>query len=113
VNVLWETGRITAIVDWINACMGPPGIDVAHCRLNLALMYGPAVADTFLDAYQDAAPDYRHDTFWDLEDALGTLPDVAPYPPWAEFGLTDLSTDLVRSRLEAFVATAVSGRNLS
>jgi len=110
VNVLWESGRITGVVDWINACMGPRGIDVAHCRLNLALMYGSEAAEAFLHAYLTAAPDYRHDTCWDLEDALGALPDVAPYPPWEEFGLTGLSTELVRDRLEAFVAAAVDGR---
>ncbi len=107
VNVLWENGRISGIVDWINACMGPVGIDVAHCRLNLALMYGLAAAADFLDFYRLAAPDYRHHPFWDLEDALGALPDVEPYPPWAEFGLTGLTAGIVQARLETFVAAAV------
>jgi hypothetical protein len=31
VNVLWEENGISGIADWINACMGPIGIDVAHC----------------------------------------------------------------------------------
>ncbi len=110
VNVLWEDGKICGIVDWINACMGPVGIDVAHCRLNLALMYGQAAADAFLAAYQDLAPGYAHDAYWDLEDALGALPDVVPYPPWAEFGLTGLTTELVRDRLQEFVAAAIRTR---
>ena len=107
VNVLWEGDSISGIVDWINACMGPAGIDVAHCRLNLAVMYGQEAADAFLDAYRDAAPDYRHDFFWDLEDALGALPDVKPYAPWAEFGLTGLTTELARARLLAFIEAAL------
>jgi aminoglycoside phosphotransferase (APT) family kinase protein len=48
VNVLWQGQVISGVVDWVNACMGPPGVDVAHCRLNLVLMYGLAVADRFL-----------------------------------------------------------------
>ena len=107
VNVLWEDWRISGIVDWINACMGPAGIDVAHCRLNLAIMYGQPTADAFLAAYTQAAPGYEHDFYWDLDDALGALPNVRPYAPWAQFGLTGLSTEMVRERLQAFVSAAV------
>jgi Ser/Thr protein kinase RdoA (MazF antagonist) len=108
VNVLWEEDRISGIVDWINACMGPVGIDVAHCRLNLALMYGLDTADAFLDAYRAAVRDYRHNACWDMESALSALPDVRPYEPWNDFGLKGLTTELVRTRLEAFVEGAVS-----
>ncbi len=106
VNVLWEGEQISGIVDWINACMGPQGIDVAHCRLNLAIMYGLDCADAFLAAYQAAMPGYRHDSYWDLDDALGALPDVKPYAPWSEFGLTNLSTETVRERLQVFIGAA-------
>lgn len=108
VNVLWQGDRISGVVDWINACMGPAGIDVAHCRLNLAIMYGQEAAEEFLEAYRIAVPDYIHDPYWDLDDALGALPDVKPYPPWAEFGLTGLTTALVRERLQEFVQAALS-----
>ena len=107
VNVLREGERISGIVDWINACMGPAGIDVAHCRLNLALMYGQAAAEAFLEQYEAATPGYRHHPYWDLDDALGALPDVKPYPPWAEFGLSGLTAEIVRARLETFVEAAV------
>lgn len=106
VNVLWEESSISGVVDWINACMGPAGIDVAHCRLNLAIMYGPESADGFLEAYRATSTDYQHDYYWDLEDALGALPDVEPYAPWAEFGLRGLSTEMVRTRLVAFIEAA-------
>jgi hypothetical protein len=108
VNVLWQHGRISGVVDWINACMGPAGIDVAHCRANLALMYGITVADAFLAAYGRIRGDYVHQPFWDVDDALGALPDIAPYPPWATFGLTGITPEIVRRRLESFVASAVA-----
>jgi Ser/Thr protein kinase RdoA (MazF antagonist) len=107
VNLLWQAGEISGVVDWINACMGPAGVDVAHCRLNLAIMYGLEAADVFLSEYVEAAPGYEHDSFWDLDDALGALPNVEPYAPWAEFGLTGLTTEGVRERLMAFVAAAI------
>lgn len=52
-NVLWHRGAVSAVVDWVNACRGPAGVDVAHCRTNLALMYGAEVADRFLRAYMN------------------------------------------------------------
>jgi Ser/Thr protein kinase RdoA (MazF antagonist) len=110
VNVLWQGGQISGVVDWINACMGPADVDVAHCRGNLAVMYGLETADAFLTAYQRAVPGYEHDHYWDLDDALSALPDVKPYAPWAEFGLKGLSTDLVRRRLLAFIGAAVQSR---
>jgi Ser/Thr protein kinase RdoA (MazF antagonist) len=108
VNVLWENDRISGVVDWINACMGPAGVDVAHCRSNLALMYGMAIADEFLALYKSQNPEYLHDPYWDLDDALGALPDVSPYPPWGTFGLGGLSTGLMRDRLQSYVRSCVS-----
>ena len=108
VNLLWGQARVSGVVDWINACMGPPGVDVAHCRLNLALMYGMAAADAYLAAYQHHAPGYRHDFYWDVDDALSAPLHVLPYVPWSEFGLTELTREILQSRLEAFVQAAVS-----
>ncbi len=106
-NVLWERGQVTGVVDWINACEGPASVDVAHCRLNLAIMYGPPAADAFLSAYGQHRPGFRHHAYWDIDDAFSALPDPKPYAPWSEFGLAPLQVDTVRERLEAFVAAAL------
>ena len=53
-----------------------------------------------------------HEYFWDIEDALGALPEVTVYPPWVEFGLEGLTDELVRQRLQSFLAAAV-GRIVS
>jgi len=110
VNLLWEGRHITGVVDWINACMGPAGIDVAHCRLNLALMYGIETADEFLNAYRKFTPGYRHDPYWDLDDALGAMPNIVPYAPWETFGLTGLTTQMVQERIQTFMRSAVNVR---
>ena len=111
VNVLWRDSQISGIVDWINACMGPVGIDVAHCRLNLALMYGMDAADRFLRAYEGNREDYAHDSYWDIDDALGMLPNTEPYTPWSTFGLSGLSSELVQDRLQRFLLSAVTSRS--
>ncbi|MCZ6710353.1 MAG: aminoglycoside phosphotransferase family protein [Gammaproteobacteria bacterium] len=106
VNVLWQGEVISGVVDWVNACMGPPGVDVAHCRLNLVLMYGLAAADGFLDAYRDAVHGYEHHHYWDLDAALAWFPDPTSYPPWQEFGLSPIDPALLKQRIRDFLIAA-------
>ena len=95
-NTLWADGRLTAIVDWTTASMGPPAVDVAHMRANLAMSFGLEAADEFLAAYRAVAPAYAHDPYWDLRSAVDFLPELSPEPK-PEF-----------SRLDEFVARAVA-----
>lgn len=54
-NLLWREGRLTGVVDWPNATTGSRGNDVGHCRLNLAVLFGPRTAARYLTAYESAA----------------------------------------------------------
>jgi aminoglycoside phosphotransferase (APT) family kinase protein len=54
-NLLWSEGRLTGVVDWPNAATGNRGSDVGHCRLNLAVLFGPQAAADYLTAYESAA----------------------------------------------------------
>jgi aminoglycoside phosphotransferase (APT) family kinase protein len=54
-NVLWRDGLVSGVVDWPNAGTGPRGIDVGHCRLNLAALYSAEAAERFLELYQAQA----------------------------------------------------------
>jgi len=62
-NVLWRRGKVTGLVDWQAACVGPPSADVAHCRANL-FRYGLHVADRFTAVWERLTGD--------------------KYQPWAE-----------------------------
>lgn len=107
-NVLWQGGEVSGVVDWINACQGPAGVDVAHCRINLAAMYGPAAADQFLAAYRTADPGFAYDPYWDLDSLLDMcLPEPLFYPPWQDFGLDLLSPELLASRVDAYLESVV------
>ncbi|UEJ81881.1 phosphotransferase [Brachybacterium halotolerans subsp. kimchii] len=57
-NVLWEGAdrpRIRAVVDWPTAGLADRGLDVGHCRLNLAVLFSADAAMWFLDDYEQAA----------------------------------------------------------
>ncbi|MGP9538048.1 phosphotransferase family protein [Brachybacterium sp. AOP43-C2-M15] len=65
-NVLWQGGEISAVVDWPTVGLADRGLDVGHCRLNLAVLFSADAAMRFLDDYEqqsgvtvDPAPDLQ------------------------------------------------------
>lgn len=64
-NVLWSRRLATGVVDWANACCGPVGCDVAHCRTNLIDLAGMAAADRFLAAYESLTGEAQH-PYWEV-----------------------------------------------
>lgn len=64
-NLLWSRGRLTGVVDWANACRGPVGCDIAHCRANLRDLAGPHAADAFAAAYESLTGSALH-PYWVL-----------------------------------------------
>jgi Ser/Thr protein kinase RdoA (MazF antagonist) len=102
-NVLWARGRVAGVVDWTHACRGPAEVDVTHCRVNLAVLFGVDAARQFLDAYGAA----RDQAFFDCVGAIDASEIVDA--PWRfhDGGRTDLTAALLAERLDAFVVDAV------
>ena len=75
-NVLWHRRVLSGVVDWANACIGPRDVDVAHMRINLAVLGGMPLADRFLGAWRSVSGVPRYDPYWDVVCALEWLPDV-------------------------------------
>jgi aminoglycoside phosphotransferase (APT) family kinase protein len=103
-NTLWTDGRVSAVLDWTTASFGPPGIDLAHMQANLAMLYEVAMADAFLRSYEASAgleARNDHDPFWDLQDAVGFLGDLADTPSLPPIGVA-------APRLEAYVELALA-----
>ncbi|MEK5036699.1 phosphotransferase family protein [Sporosarcina sp. FSL K6-3457] len=108
-NVLWLGDEVSGVVDWPNACRGPAGIDVGHCRVNLTLLYGVEVADLFLAAYEKhAGSSFTYDSYWDIVSAFDFL-DGPPtvYSGWAAFGVIGLMDAMMEERMDAFVGSLV------
>ncbi len=109
-NVLWQNGRVSGIVDWPNACRGPAGLDVAWCRGNLVGLYGVAAADRFLQAYQSlAGSSFDYHPYWDLLQIIEVLPGPpGVYAPWIDFGIRNLSAEIVRERLDEYLVSLMA-----
>jgi aminoglycoside phosphotransferase (APT) family kinase protein len=90
-NALAQGGRVVSVVDWVTAAWGPPGIDLARMRLNLAWDLDADRAQRFLDAYRNAGgdPEDRH-PYWDLLDAADAVIDDEPPRNAGEADATDL-----------------------
>jgi Ser/Thr protein kinase RdoA (MazF antagonist) len=72
-NVLWGRSAVH-VVDWANACSGPWGCDVAHCRDNLIRLGGDGAADAFLHHYL-AITGHAYDPYWEIASVLEHEPD--------------------------------------
>ncbi len=72
-NVLWSAGRVSGVVDWVEASVGPAWLDVAHCCTNIAIMHGNDAADRFAAAYLERSG-REAQPYFDVMDVVGFLP---------------------------------------
>jgi aminoglycoside phosphotransferase (APT) family kinase protein len=79
-NMLWSDQRLSGVVDWAEACVGPPEIDVGHCRLNLTLLFSASVADRFLAIYESESG-RTVDAWWDVHALLSYGPSWKQFLP--------------------------------
>ncbi len=110
-NILWLRGGLSGVIDWINAAIGPPGIDLGHCRVNLVRLYGVKAADRFLVEYASltGAQPADYDPYWDaislFDSNLG--PRLDDY--LRRLGPPGMTVGKMRSRLDGY-AVAIAAR---
>ncbi len=63
-NVLWRRGRPSAVVDWMNASVGPRELDFNQLRYNLLGEFGFDVAERFLHIYR-LVTGHEPNPFWE------------------------------------------------
>jgi len=109
VNVLFDRGQLSGIVDWPNACLGPADFDIAWCRAKLSSMFGIDAANTFLKACRDHAGNgFTYNPFWDILAAIEVLPGPPEYyAPWQQFGLPFIPVAELIRRHEAFLKSVL------
>jgi aminoglycoside phosphotransferase (APT) family kinase protein len=76
-NTLWDRGRLTGVVDWTQASVGPVAIDTAHMRWNLAVGHGLEAAEGFLRHHRALAGEAAGQTYWDVVTLLDVIPELA------------------------------------
>jgi aminoglycoside phosphotransferase (APT) family kinase protein len=98
-NLLWSRERLTGVIDWVEASVGPPDIDVGHCRLNLTVLFSAEVAERFRQMYE-AEAGRKVDPWWDVHALLSFGPDWKRFLPIQIDGRAPLDVDGMTSRVE-------------
>jgi Ser/Thr protein kinase RdoA (MazF antagonist) len=98
-NLLWSRERLTGVVDWSEACVGPPEVDVGHCRLNLTVLFSADVADRFRAIYE-AESGHEVDAWWDVHALLSFGPSWKEFLPIQIHGRAPLDADGMTGRME-------------
>lgn len=107
-NVLWESARLAAVIDWEDAAIGPAVSDVACCRAELNVLFDEAAARSFTDYYVAATADSLHDlALWDVyvgSAALATLHNWS-LPPEVEARRRERTLSFVANAAEELLHT--------
>jgi aminoglycoside phosphotransferase (APT) family kinase protein len=113
-NILWQSGHLEAIIDWEDAQLGDPLIDLAISRLDLLWIFGTEAMLLFTHHYDSMAhPDLTNLPYWDLCAALRLARLVASdLAGWAAFfqpyGRQDISGESIRISCRLFIDQALS-----
>jgi aminoglycoside phosphotransferase (APT) family kinase protein len=110
-NTLWKYGRLSGVIDWEQVRRGDPSQDVACCRLDLTMLFGPEAGALFLQTYLDLS---KHTIgrlwFWDLWVAAMAIEGLEHWlEGYHDLGRTDITVEVARPRLEQFTAHALAG----
>lgn len=105
-NLLWSHEQLTGVVDWIEACSGPPAIDAGHCRLNLTLLFSAAVAERFREIYE-AESGRRIDPWWDVHALWSYDTSWKHFLPIQIDGRAPLDVDGMTARMEEVLEGAL------
>jgi aminoglycoside phosphotransferase (APT) family kinase protein len=77
-NILWRDGLLVGIIDWEDAMLGEPLVDLAKSRFETLWLFGMDGMNLFTETYQALMPhlDYRFLPYWDLRLSVRKCPDI-------------------------------------
>jgi len=102
-NLLWQQERLAAVVDWEDACLGDPLVDLGPARLELLWAWGRDAQETFTARYR--ALTGRPLALLPLFDLWTALRALLRLPGW---GLPAEEAATKRRLLRDFVAAATA-----
>ena len=109
-NVIWDEGRITAILDWENAAIGDPAADVAISRLDLLWSFGSTATIAFTRRYREITSDPLPNlAIWDLFSALRPAGDLQNWADeYPKLGRPDITHATMTASHRWFLSQALA-----
>jgi aminoglycoside phosphotransferase (APT) family kinase protein len=100
-NILWSDGRLVAVIDWEDASIGDPLLDLSVSRLEVLWAFGVDAMRRFTDLYgRLTAADLGNLAHWDLYVAAGAAGALASW------GLAAATEQSIREKLAWFAERA-------
>jgi aminoglycoside phosphotransferase (APT) family kinase protein len=108
-NTLWDNDKLTAVLDWDCAGVGPAGIDLGSLRCDAAWCHDVEAAEGILRGWEAEAGRPASNVFyWDAVAALASPPDMGWFPAsMAAQGRHDLTREVMLERRDAFLNAAL------
>jgi aminoglycoside phosphotransferase (APT) family kinase protein len=112
-NLLWQEGRLVAVIDWEDAKLGDPLVDLAISRLDFQWIFGMDAMNAFTQHYRSMmALDYSNLPYWDLCAALRLVRLAGADPAgWVAFfspyGRPDITQQTLRADYRLFIEQAL------
>ncbi len=80
-NTIWDDGQFVALIDWEDAAVGDPLVDLGNGRLEVLFAFGEDAMEEFTDAYRVAMTElsYAELPRWDLFAVRRLVPEM---PKW-------------------------------
>jgi aminoglycoside phosphotransferase (APT) family kinase protein len=108
-NTVWNRGRLSGVVDWGDAMLGPREVDVNSARFDLALLGGPHAGDRFLARYEEMTG-YRTQNMplWGLIAAWYGAPLLDLWWEALSYGQLGITREELGARFNSFALDALT-----
>jgi aminoglycoside phosphotransferase (APT) family kinase protein len=109
-NLLWQDGKLVAVIDWEDAEVGDPIADLATTRLDMLWIVGHDAMHALTARYQALrGGDYATLPAWDLVAALRPMGRLDVWAAdWPALGRSDITEATMAAQHQEFVAQAVA-----
>ncbi len=116
-NVLFDEGRLSAVIDWEESELGDPLSDLAIARLDITWAFGAEAAEEFTERYRALTDrDFRNLPRWDLLTALrsrGALERWSASYECPPISRPDITAETMARGRRAFVQQALERLGLT
>jgi aminoglycoside phosphotransferase (APT) family kinase protein len=111
-NVLWRAGQLAAVIDWEDARVGDPLLDLSISRLDVLWIFGVDVFRVFTQHYlATTTSDSSTLPYWDLQAALRFIrlagDDLAGWAGYfAPYGRVEITEETIKAHFLYFIEQA-------
>ena len=107
-NMMWNGDSDVTLIDWKDAGVGDPGVDLGHLRMKMAVQYGADAAAHVLHGWQrESGQQATNLAYWDAVAALHTPTDLDDWEPCFDDQGHEIDWPAKTKRRDAFLRAAL------